>query len=305
MSQHNRNCRTGDRSACEDGVRCLAVPRADRRMLLGYGYVLGDHGLADIDHNLPPQRSTVGEEGIPSCRHRSQSRPTAAPRTYPRRGPSRPWTIVGLGDSFTATQKFEGQTYLELFAASLEQTTGRTVTVADLSDDADTTARVADRLRTGEVTRGRCRSGHHPGVRWWQRQRSFRGVSGRHVFAQPTRGGLSRRVSPTFVANYEAILSEIESLREGRPTAIRVTSADNPFVGWSLAPSATFGIDFTRKSPPCRPRLHAPLRPPTAGSASTICTSSADPTAPPTLPRTLAQITPIQETSAFKRSPTS
>jgi hypothetical protein len=50
--------------------------------------------------------------------------------------------------------------------------------------------------------------------------------------------------SPTFAANYEVILSEIEDLRDGQPTAIRVTSADNPFVGWSEAPNATFGVDF-------------------------------------------------------------
>ena len=53
--------------------------------------------------------------------------------------------------------------------------------------------------------------------------------------------------APNFARNYEAILSEIDSLRTGRPTAIRVTSADDPFVGWSEAPSKTFGVQFYRQ----------------------------------------------------------
>ena len=50
--------------------------------------------------------------------------------------------------------------------------------------------------------------------------------------------------APTFAANYDSILAEVTRLRAGKPTAIRVTSADNPFVGWSEAPSPTFGVGF-------------------------------------------------------------
>jgi lysophospholipase L1-like esterase len=53
--------------------------------------------------------------------------------------------------------------------------------------------------------------------------------------------------APDFADNYEAILTEIDSLRGGRPTALRVTSADNPFVGWSEAPDKGFGVRFYRQ----------------------------------------------------------
>lgn len=53
--------------------------------------------------------------------------------------------------------------------------------------------------------------------------------------------------APTFAANYEAIFTEIAKIRAGKPTTIRATSMDNPFVGWSESPSPTFGVDFTRQ----------------------------------------------------------
>ena len=52
---------------------------------------------------------------------------------------------------------------------------------------------------------------------------------------------------PTFQANIDSILSEINSLADGHAQAVRVTSPDyNPFIGWSGAPSPTMGVDFYR-----------------------------------------------------------
>ena len=50
--------------------------------------------------------------------------------------------------------------------------------------------------------------------------------------------------APDFEANTDKILTKIEQLRGGKPTAIRVLGADNPFVGLSEAPTPTFGADF-------------------------------------------------------------
>ena len=49
---------------------------------------------------------------------------------------------------------------------------------------------------------------------------------------------------PALTANYEAILASIAQLRAGKPTAVRVTSMDDPFVGMAEAPSKTFARDF-------------------------------------------------------------
>jgi lysophospholipase L1-like esterase len=56
-----------------------------------------------------------------------------------------------------------------------------------------------------------------------------------------------RIYAPTFTRNYRKILQAVDNLRAGLPTAVRVTSADNPFVGWSEAPTPTFGVDFYRQ----------------------------------------------------------
>jgi len=153
--------------------------------------------------------------------------------------------MVALGDSFTATQNTRGQTYVDLFAASLEETTSHPVAVTDLSDDGGTTARVAERLRTGDVTRAAVVAADIILVSVGGNDSDPFGVypDGTCAPAQSASACLDV-YSPAFAANYEAILSEIEVLRAGRPTAIRVTSADNPFVGWSEAPSVTFGVDF-------------------------------------------------------------
>ena len=156
-----------------------------------------------------------------------------------------PWELVGLGDSFTATQNSKGQTYLDLFAAALQTSEGRTVNVHNRSDDANTTARLLEHLRADEATRAAVGKADIIVI----------SVGGNDsdpfaVYPQgtciPTQllSDCLATYAPTFAANYEQILDEVGRLRSGRPTAIRVTSADNPFVGWSEAPTATFGVDF-------------------------------------------------------------
>ncbi len=61
--------------------------------------------------------------------------------------------VVGLGDSFTKTQSAQGNTHLDLFAAHLQKKVGLPVTVADLSDDANTAARLAETLLSDRTSR--------------------------------------------------------------------------------------------------------------------------------------------------------
>ena len=194
-----------------------------------------------------PSRSQIGTPAHPSD---LRSSPDPSNEPDPPSGAASPgvedsWQIVGLGDSFTSTQNSHGRTYLDLFASSLAESTGRRVTVADLSDDANTTARVAELLRTDASTRASVASADMVLISVGGNDSDPFGVypHGTCSPRQPLPTCLEI-YAPTFAANYEVILSNIEQLRSGHPTAIRVTSADNPFVGWSEAPSPTFGVDF-------------------------------------------------------------
>lgn len=162
-------------------------------------------------------------------------------------GPER-WTLVGLGDSFTSTQNSSGRSYLDLFQETLETAPGRTVELRDLSRDDNTTARLADDLRHDQTTRDAVSAADIVLVSVGGNDGDPFGVypSGTCAPGQSATACL-QAYAPEFAANYESILSEIEALRAGKPTALRVTSADNPFVGWSQAPSKAFGVQFYRQ----------------------------------------------------------
>jgi lysophospholipase L1-like esterase len=162
--------------------------------------------------------------------------------------PGAGWTIVGLGDSFTKTQNAQGDTYLDLFAADLQKARDVPVTVNDLSDDANTSARLADDLRHDATTRAAVVGADIVLVSVGGNDSDPFAVypPGTCAPSQPLARCL-RVYAPTFARNYASILRSIDRLRAGLPTALRVTSADNPFVGWSEAPTETFGVDFYRQ----------------------------------------------------------
>ena len=155
------------------------------------------------------------------------------------------WQVAALGDSFMATQNSKGQTFVDLYAAALQGSEQRTVTVDDLSDDSNTTARLLERLRTDDSTRSSVSNADIIVISVGGNDSDPFGVypQGTCSPTQPLPDCLAT-YAPTFAANYELILTEVDSLRNGQPTAVRVTSADNPFVGWSEAPTPTFGVDF-------------------------------------------------------------
>ena len=118
----------------------------------------------------------------------------------------------------------------------------------DLSDDANTSARLADALRHDATVRDAVARADVVLV-------SVGGNDSDPFATYPT-GTCAptqplvrclRTYAPTFTRNYRKILRAIDALRAGRPTVVRVTSADNPFVGWSEAPTPTFGVDFYRQ----------------------------------------------------------
>jgi lysophospholipase L1-like esterase len=158
------------------------------------------------------------------------------------------WHLVGLGDSFTATQNSSGRSYLDLFGKSLQAKMGRTVQLEDLSSDDSSTTKLADELRHDQTIRDTVAAADIILVSVGGNDSDPFGVYPRGTCSpkQPLSACL-HAYAPDFAKNYDVILSEIESLRAGKPTAIRVTSADNPFVGWSEAPSKSFGVQFYRQ----------------------------------------------------------
>jgi len=55
------------------------------------------------------------------------------------------------------------------------------------------------------------------------------------------------RYAPDLSVQYDAMLTEIEKLRAGKPTLVRPTTDYNPFIGWDASPTKTFGLDFYRQ----------------------------------------------------------
>jgi lysophospholipase L1-like esterase len=153
--------------------------------------------------------------------------------------------VVGIGDSYMTTQDSKGASFMDAFAASLQTDTGHAVHLTDLADESNTTKRVLQQLRTDEAYRTDVAGGDVIVLSVGGNDSDPFGIypAGTCAPKQAAEECL-QAYAPDFAANYEAILSEIEKLRAGKPTAIRVTSADNPFVGWSQSPSTSFGTKF-------------------------------------------------------------
>jgi len=144
-----------------------------------------------------------------------------------------------------STQNTKGESFMDLYAASLGRTLARPVELANLASDNATTDSVRNSLTTDDAVRTKAASADVIVISV--------GGNDSDPFGKYPKGTCARASSlqsclkayaPRFTANYEAILSTVATLREGKPTLIRVTSADNPFVGWSEAPSTAFGKDF-------------------------------------------------------------
>ena len=158
------------------------------------------------------------------------------------------WQMVGLGDSFTATQDSTGHTYLDLFQQSLEAHVDRDVEFTDLSDDANTSARLLDDLRHDDALRAAVADAEIILISVGGNDSDPFGVYPKGTCTPQQRlADCLNAYAPPFADNYESILAEVDALRQGEPTALRVTSADNPFVGWTEAPDATFGVRFYRQ----------------------------------------------------------
>lgn len=183
-------------------------------------------------------RSAVGSATVAPATERPSATPSASFVSPPLR-------VVGLGDSYMSAQNAKGQSFMDVYAAELEQTLGRPVDVTLLVADDATTAKLKESLASDDSARASVANADVIVISVGGNDSDPFGVYPKGTCApkQPLPVCLEA-YSPTLTANYDAILSSISVLRAGKPTAVRVTSADDPFVGLPEAPSKTFARDF-------------------------------------------------------------
>lgn len=144
-----------------------------------------------------------------------------------------------------SAQNSKGQSFMDLFAAQLQATLARSVDLTSLTGDNATTASVRESLTSDANYRDKVANADVIVMSVGGNDSDPFGVYPQGTCAPS--GALAaclKPYAPTFASNYEAILTVVSTLRAGKPTTIRVTSLDNPFVGWTQAPSPTFGKDF-------------------------------------------------------------
>ena len=166
--------------------------------------------------------------------------PTATPDTVG-------WTLVAFGDSVATTGNDTGDSYPLLLADRIRGQFGVEVTVRTVF--ADTTAEALEALAPGGKLARFIPDADIVTVTVGANETDFEG-SFPPGTCQPgaSQSKCLDRANPHFAANFEAVLAAIDAIRAGKPVVLLVTSPDyNPFIGWSGAPSPTFGVDFYRQ----------------------------------------------------------
>jgi lysophospholipase L1-like esterase len=158
------------------------------------------------------------------------------------------WRLVVIGDSVaTAGAGSETTSYGHLFAKAIRASTGKTVSVSVLG--ADTTdqvlggladgGRFADAVADADIVVVTVGANEIDPFGSFPKGTCAVGTTAAHCLAA---------VNPKLESRFDAILTRIAALAAGRPVAVRVTSPDyNPLIGWSDAPTPTFGLDFYRQ----------------------------------------------------------
>jgi hypothetical protein len=171
---------------------------------------------------------------LAACSNQSQS--SAAPETQPG-DTSEPsssggagLSYVALGDSWVEGAHCGGcRTFAGLYADGLEELTGEPVEFTDLTGDrtTDSTA-LLESLRTDEEIRAAVAEADVVLIATGPNEGSVT----TEPLAEGTCGGADnldciRALGERWTTNFDASLDEIERLREGKPTAVRLVNAAN------------------------------------------------------------------------------
>jgi lysophospholipase L1-like esterase len=165
------------------------------------------------------------------------------PSASPSAGDGAEWTYVAFGDSIV------GEGYPQALADLIEHETGRSVAVSSFADGAATSASLLASLRTPGPFRDAVAGADIVTITVGGNDADPFATYPADMCAPGGNGSTCLvRYNSDLEVNYDAILTEIETLRAGRPTLIRPTSPDyNPFIGWDAAPTPDFGLTFYRQ----------------------------------------------------------
>lgn len=156
--------------------------------------------------------------------------------------------VVGLGDSYMTAVDSRGRTFLDLFAERYTAGTVAKPDVVNLASGDETSASLRDRLVSDASTRDAVSKADVIVISVGGNDSDPFGIYPRGSCAPGGSAAVCLRAyNPTLADNYEAMLTSVTQLRDGQPTMVIVTSADNPFTGWTEAPSPTFGKAFYRQ----------------------------------------------------------
>ncbi len=194
---------------------------------------------------------SVGLQAISACTATDKPAATHATSAVQSATPAadeEPLRLVGLGDSILTSADDDGHTLLDLYGEHLRAVTGGTVTVRNLADGSNTTQSVLDSLVAGSAAASAVAAAHLVVVTV--------GGNDADPFGHYPAGTCSPRsrpsdcltaYAPDLSANLTRVLARVEELKP-RDATLVITSPDfNPFIGWSEAPSRTFGVDFYRQ----------------------------------------------------------
>ncbi len=155
--------------------------------------------------------------------------------------------LVVIGDAVAMTGDAEGSSYGDLFAAGIEASIGVHVETSTLS--ADTTDLVIGGLAEGgRLARAVATADIVVLTVGANEAEPFESQPAGTCAVGSAVGACLEAVNPSLSDKLAKILDRIAAVTAGRNVAIRVTSPDyNPFIGWSGAPTPTFGLDFYRQ----------------------------------------------------------
>jgi hypothetical protein len=149
------------------------------------------------------------------------------------------WNYLAFGDSWPEGAHCDGcRTFAGLWADDLPALAGRPIVFTDLTGshepgfrEGETSATLLQSLRMNETTRAAAASADiiliatGPNELDMAFDPSLAGTCG-----GADQADCIRELGDFWKGNFNAILTEIETLREGKPTAIRLVDAANPFV---------------------------------------------------------------------------
>lgn len=177
---------------------------------------------------------------------------SAQPSVVPSEGEQAGLVYVSLGDSWPEGAHCEGcRTFPQLHAEALEQTLGRPITLKELAGQAQPyfdslgggAASLLEAIEADEAFRDEVATGDIIVIATGPNEieQAFEPIQ------DGTCGGKDDmacvdELGRTWERNFDAILDEIETLRDGRPTAIRLVNAANAFIDPSFSPEAARGF---------------------------------------------------------------